>query len=293
MKFQGSFPALITPYKQDGTINTIELAQLSLMHMHYSDGLVLCGSTGEGWLLDSQEQRDLFDHVHAHYTKPIILNTSVWSATSFQHIVTFLGNRVEHISAFLLAAPPYLKLNENQLMDFFKVCANSSPIPIIAYHIPSRNGVVFTPKIMEFFSEHPNIVGIKETCWQHFEKYLELPNLIHFAGDDEFLTSPLVTASINVGGNIFPEYFAQRSLFFPWGDWQKLLAKASNPLVIKALMQHQGIIAHAHARDPLGTLDAHLYKEVVCTFEDLLMVLHQNITALELTPTLLPLPELL
>ena len=267
MKFHGSFPALITPFTKEKKINYIELNQLAEMHMHHSDGLVLCGSTGEGWLLSLEEKLQVIKNVQHVFKKPIIVNSCVWSADDFLSFVKAVDHLTNNIEAFLVAAPPYLKLNERQTLQFYKVCAEASPKPIIVYHIPSRNNIEFTNDLMDFFNDHPHIIGIKETRWSHIEDYIHLSNMIQFAGDDEFIGSSLIQSSINVGGNLFPEIFSQYPHTFPWQDWQKLLNMAANPLVIKVLMAHHGLIEHAACRDPLGEVPPSLAQQIINVFQ--------------------------
>ena len=282
MKFHGSFPALITPYNKDKSINFIEISQLARMHMHYSDGLVLSGSTGEGWLITLQEQRKIFEIVHQEFSKPIIVNAPIWSAAGLEQMLSCFEDHIEHIAGLLIAAPSYLKLNEHQVIRFFESCAAISPIPIIVYHIPSRNNIIFTQEIMAFISDHPTLIGIKETRWDNFEKYFYLPNIIRFAGDDEFLSSPLVTSSINVGGNLYPKEFSKKSAYFDWSSWQKILNMATNPLVIKTLMHHHKLIAENAAREPLGQLPAKTHQQILNVFDHFSLEMQDKITALPL-----------
>jgi dihydrodipicolinate synthase/N-acetylneuraminate lyase len=278
MKFQGSFPAIITPYSEDHQINFDEFKNLLKMHMHYSDGIVLCGSTGEGWLLSLEERSRLLMHTQASFSKPIIVSTPVWSVKDFKETLHALEPNLHAVTAILLSAPSYLKLNEDQVLNFFESCASLSPVPIIAYHIPSRNNIIFTPAIMNFLSQHPQIIGIKETRWSHIEQYHHLPNLIQFAGDDEFLKSPLIKASINVGGNIFPELFSKQLSTFPWDEWQKLLNLANNPMIIKFLMQNQGLISCSHARDPLIHLSKRIQHEAQVLFDEILSIIASTLS---------------
>lgn len=268
MKFQGSFPALITPYSENNRVNFKEIENLVNLHQNYSDGLVIFGSTGEGWLLSEDEQRAIIRTIKKQFSKTVIASVNAWTPDEFTKKSLFFNDE-SSLDAVMLAAPPYLKLNEHQVLKFFETCASASPCPVIIYHIPARNNVVFTPRIMQLLSEHPNIIGIKETIWSNWLEYQHLPGLIRFAGEDSFLSHSFVTNSINVGGNIYPWIFSTRPDEFNFNLWQELiLNKGANPLIIKDLMTYAGLIHLSNGREPLGKLERFKHEELIHSFNE-------------------------
>lgn len=280
MKFQGSFPALVTPFRQNYAINFSELQELLALHQRYSDGIVVLGSTGEGWLLSDLEQRQVVEQAVAHFEGTLIININCWSPDHFAQKVKLFESCLDKTTAFLLAAPPYLKLSSQQVADFFTDCAQVSPLPIIAYHIPSRNGIKFDETVIRCLSEHPNIVGIKETVAAHLRHYGSQHRLNVFAGEDSFLAEPFIEASINVGGNLFPDLFSACPEQINWERWQSLLGVANNPLVIKELMFQKNMISFPGARPPLRTLSPEIGARLG---RDLVKVLTQPEREVELS----------
>lgn len=254
MKFQGSFPALVTPFQQNYAIRFSELHELLAIHQRYSDGIVVLGSTGEGWLLSELEQRQIVEQATAHFDGTIIVNMNCWSQSHFAQKVKLFEACLDKVSAFLLAAPPYLKMTSEQVSDFYTDCAQISPVPIIAYHIPTRNGITFDEHTLQTLSAHPHIVGIKETVASHIQNYGTHHRLSVFAGEDSFLAEPFIEASINVGGNLFPDIFSACPQQINWAKWQSLLSLGNNPLVIKQLMFQNQMISFPGGRPPLRTL---------------------------------------
>lgn len=254
MKFQGSFPALITPFWENYTINFAELYQLLEMHARYSDGLVLLGSTGEGWLLSDLEQKQIVEQTTARFNAPIIVNMNCWSAAHFTQKLKLFEDSLDKITAFLLAVPPYLRLNSYQVINFYEECAQISPLPIIAYHNPSRNGVNFDSMVYEFFAAQNNIIGVKETVHNQLKNYGSQYRLALFTGEDNFILEPFVETSINVGGNLFPDIFSACPQQINWEKWQQVTSLGGNPLIIKELMFQNQLISFPGARPPLGML---------------------------------------
>lgn len=254
MKFQGSFPALMTPFRENYTINFAELYQLLEMHARYSDGLVLLGSTGEGWLLSDLEQKQIVEQATVRFNAPIIVTMNCWSATHFTQKLKLFEDSLDKITAFLLAVPPYLKLNSYQLINFYEECAQISPLPIIAYHNPSRNGVSFDSMVFEFLTAQNNIIGVKETVQSQLKNYGSQYRLALFTGEDHFIVEPFVETSINVGGNLFPDIFSACPQQVNWDKWQQVMSLGGNPLVIKELMFQSKLISFPGARPPLGQL---------------------------------------
>lgn len=262
MKFQGSFPALITPFYHNDMINFSDLSRLLEMHTRYSDGLVVLGSTGEGWLLSDKEQKQVVDQVTTGFQGPVIINMSCWSPKHFLEKIKLFDTAIDKAHAFLLAAPPYLKLSSYQVIAFYEECARLSPLPIIAYHIPSRNGVAFDNLVFEFLGAETNIIGVKETVASQLQNYGSQYRLSLFAGEDSFLSEPFIDTSINVGGNLFPDIFAACPEQINWAKWQHLMSLANNPLVIKELMFQQNLLSFSGSRLPLGTLPTPICDQI-------------------------------
>jgi 4-hydroxy-tetrahydrodipicolinate synthase len=262
MKFQGSFPALVTPFYENYKINFSNLSQLIEMHNKYSDGLVLLGSTGEGWLLSDLEQKQIVEHVCQSFQGPIIVNITCWNAWHYAQKVELFEHSLDKVQAFLLAAPSYLKLTTAQVINFYAECAQLSPLPIIAYHIPSRNGVTFDSTVFDFLAHEPHIIGVKETVASELKSYGSQYRLALFAGEDSFLAEPFINTSINVLGNLLADIFSACPEQINWHHLAPLMSLANNPLIIKQMMFNHGLIQWPGARPPLGILPPNIREQV-------------------------------
>ena len=282
-KFKGSFPALITPFSKN-KIDFDKLTKLANSIVKLSSGLTLLGSTAESWLLSLEEKVQILKICRELTDKPLIVGISAWNIEDFTEQAKALS---EHRpDAFLLTAPPYLNIDIHQAKSFFLGCAVKTKTPIILYHNPKRNGVTFDESIYGLARLYPEIIGFKETCAQTFSQYHDkYKDLTWFLGDDCLLTQFHTGSSINVGGNLYPELFAQltqEKSSLNLQLWEKLLSIAPNPMVIKQLLTLSGKISHAACRSPLNHLTPAQQKLTAENFDVLLkqeefQISHQKI----------------
>jgi len=249
---KGSFPTLITPLTPNSQIDYYALSTLIELHNLHSEGLVLFDATGEGWLLNNNDKRLILKHVQSMFKKKIIINIPCWSAQGSEEALEHYNELIEGVDGFLIAAPPYLKLNDEQVFEFFDQTIQHFHNKAIISHNPARNQAIFTPQLSNWIQNDRRIIGIKESVREHLSRYVETPEWTLFAGEDNFMGLPFCTSSMSVGGNLFPELFAQPDYHFSWSIWSELLALKANPAIIKALMYLEGLIASPLCLEPIG-----------------------------------------
>ena len=255
MKFKGSFPALVTPFvKNDIDFNG--LSKLAKSIASKSTGLTLLGSTAESWLLTLEEKVKIVETCREATDKPLIIGISAWNIEDFNKQQKALS--VFNPKAFLLAAPPYLNIDNYQAKSFFLGCSVKTKVNLILYHNPSRNGLIFDETIYNFAKLYPEIIGFKETSMDSYNKYaIEYPSLKWIIGDDSLIGKMDSDTSINIGGNMRPELFqdltsGQKAIDIT--SWSEALSIAPNPMVIKQLLAIENKITSAACRSPLNHL---------------------------------------
>ncbi len=161
--FKGSGVALVTPMRQDGSVNFSLLEKLvQYQIMHHTDAIIVCGTTGEAPTLDDEEHLAAIACAvqAAEKRVPVIAGTG---SNNTQHAIE-LSREAGKIGAdgFLLVTPYYNKTNQRGLVEHFFTIADQVERPCIVYNVPSRTGVNIQPETYLALSKHPLIVGAKE-----------------------------------------------------------------------------------------------------------------------------------
>ncbi len=161
--FKGTYCALVTPFKDDLSINFKELTNLINKQIESGvDGLIICGTTSEATTLSETEKYDVIRHSVNIIDKrcKIIAGTGT---NDTQRSVRF-SKWIEEIGVdgLLIISPYYLKTNEEGIQKHFLTIADSVNTPIVMYNVPSRTNVDIPTDIIIELSKHKNIVGIKE-----------------------------------------------------------------------------------------------------------------------------------
>lgn len=177
MKLHGIFPPIATPFNHEGDIWK-EKVQHNIERWNRTGlgGYVVCGSTGESVLLNTQEKIQLWEWV-AQYAAPEKLLIAGTGAESVRETVA-LTNCAAGIGykAALVRTPHYYKNLVNNAaaqMLFFRAVADQAKIPLMIYNWPQVTGVDIPAAAVVELSHHPNIVGIKESSGS-LEKVMQM-----------------------------------------------------------------------------------------------------------------------
>ena len=173
---KGLGTALITPFKQDGSVDYEALARLLDTQLTgFVDYIVVLGTTGEAATMTPDEKRQVRQFIVnyvsrnpspiTHNPLPLILgvggnNTAAVCA----ELSAMKDELVNNYAAILSVCPYYNKPNQEGLFQHFCAVAQASPIPVILYNVPGRTGVNLLPEtVMRIYNAHPDkIAGIKE-----------------------------------------------------------------------------------------------------------------------------------
>ncbi len=161
--FEGAGIAIITPFKEDGTVNFERLGQLIDYQIdHLTDAIIICGTTGESSTLTDEEHLAVIEYAikRANKRVPVIAGTG----SNDTEYATHLSMQAEYMGAdgVLLVTPYYNKTTQDGLVLHFGHIAKKISIPIILYNIPSRTGMNIDIPTMKRLSEIDNIVAVKE-----------------------------------------------------------------------------------------------------------------------------------
>ncbi len=160
--FQGSFVALITPFR-DGKVD--EDAFRSFVDWQIdegADGLVPCGTTGESPTLSHDEHRRVTELCieAAAGRVPVLAGTG--SNSTEEAIALTRHAKEAGATGALMVMPYYNKPTQEGLYRHFRAVAEAVDIPIVIYNIPGRSAVDMSVDTMARLAELPNIVGVKD-----------------------------------------------------------------------------------------------------------------------------------
>jgi 4-hydroxy-2-oxoglutarate aldolase len=164
--FSGVFAPLTTPYAHDGSVSLADL-KYNVHRYNQTDlaGYVALGSTGESVLLTREEMDGILITVKeaAAKTKTLLAGTG---AESTAETIERTKRAAElGYDAALVKTPHYYKpaYKPDVLIAHFRRVADESPIPVMLYSIPQFTGITLGVGEVAALSEHPNIMGIKDS----------------------------------------------------------------------------------------------------------------------------------
>ena len=253
---------MVTPFRPDGEVD-LELAARLADHLvrHGSDGLVLCGTTGESPTLSWEEQHRLFDAVkEAVVGRAQLLAGSGSNCTAEAVEATREAARLGADGA-LVVVPYYNKPPQDGLEAHFRAVADAAPeLPLMLYNIPGRTGCSLTADTVARLLDRPNVVSFKAASGTTEEvsqlRLLCGDRLAIYCGDDA-LTLPMLAVGavgvVSVASHLAgPEIQAMVQAFLG-GDMAGALAlherllplgKAlfctTNPIPVKAALEIAG-----------------------------------------------------
>ena len=155
--------AMVTPFRADGAVDFERFRELATFLVdNGSDGLVVCGTTGESPTLSDAEKLDLFrvavDEVGGRAT--VIAGAGTYDTGHSAHLTqaaTELG-----VDAILVVTPYYNKPPQRAIVRHFEEIASATHLPVVAYNIPGRVVVNIEPATMARIAEIENVVAVKQ-----------------------------------------------------------------------------------------------------------------------------------
>jgi 4-hydroxy-tetrahydrodipicolinate synthase len=161
--FKGSLVALITPMRDDGSVD--EKAYAALVDWQItegSNGVVPVGTTGESPTLSHDEHRRVVEIAVevAHGRVPVIAGAG--SNSTEEAIALTRHAKEAGADAALVVTPYYNKPTQEGMYLHFSAIADAVELPIIIYNIPPRSVVDMSVETMARLAKHRNIVGVKD-----------------------------------------------------------------------------------------------------------------------------------
>lgn len=201
---KGIFSALLTPFDENDNINENGLREIVRYNIDVIkvDGLYVGGSTGENFLLNTDEKKKIFEIVKDEAKDDVSLIAQVGSININESIE--LGKYAHSLGYDSLSAvtPFYYKFSFEEIRDYYFKIIEATNANMIIYSIPFLTGTNITVEQFEQLFENKNIIGVKYTVADMYtlERIrTKFPNHLIYSGFDECLLSSKV---LNVDGAI-------------------------------------------------------------------------------------------
>ncbi|MCC6225913.1 MAG: 4-hydroxy-tetrahydrodipicolinate synthase [Microthrixaceae bacterium] len=278
-RFGRVITAMVTPFDDKGALDLDAAATLAdWLVNNGSDGLVLCGTTGESPVLSDSEEVALTRVVRSAVKVPLLLGTG---SNDTAYAVEATRRSAElGVDGVLLVTPYYNRPPQAGLDAHFRTVAAATDLPVVLYDIPVRTGrKIDTDVMLRLLSEVPNIVGVKDAAGDPAESarlVSAAPSGTELYSGDDALTLPLLSVGA-VGSISVASHWAGRQIgemldafdqgdtrraarinagLIPSYDFESSLL-APNPIPTKAMLRVLGLPV-GQCRLPLGPAPAGL-----------------------------------
>ncbi len=227
-RFGEVLTAMVTPFNSDGSLN-LQGAKDTAAYLvdHGSDGLVVCGTTGESPTLSHDEKIALFTGVveTVGSRAKVIAGTGTYDTADTIELTRIAQETGCH--GALVVTPYYNRPPQRGLIAHFTKVAESTDLPIILYNIPGRSAVNLNPDtIARLARDCPNIIGVKEAN----TNFNQVSEVIARCGRGFYVYSGIETlcypmlclggaGHVSATGNVLPRQVAELFNLTEAGRW--------------------------------------------------------------------------
>jgi 4-hydroxy-tetrahydrodipicolinate synthase len=266
-RFGEVITAMLTPFGADGSLD-VEGAKKLARHLvdHGSEGLVVCGTTGESPTLSHDEKLRLLEAVsdEVEGRAKIVMGTGTYNTAESIELtkeVCDIG-----VDACLVVTPYYSKPPQNGLLAHFSAIADASSAPVVIYDIPGRTARRVERPTMVELAGHGNIVAVKEAVGDAAETNAlrsDLDEAGHhefeiYSGDDPLLLPHLAAGAVGIV-SVCSHLVGLRmkEIFAAWNDgkveearrvylelqplFKTMMTLTASPIPVKAAMNMIGV----------------------------------------------------
>jgi 4-hydroxy-tetrahydrodipicolinate synthase len=256
--------AMVTPFDSGGNVD--EEAAVALMHHlveHGSEGLVICGTTGEASTLDDEEHLGMIrlavEEMHGECT--IVAGVG---SNDTRHAI-YLTERATEIGsdALLHVNPYYNRPSRRGIVRHYAEVCRATDLPILLYNIPQRTGSDMSNDLLAELAQLDNIFGVKQANAANLAK---IDGMQIYAGNDDLLADVLdmgEPGGVLVASHLFGEEMhrmvdepeRRREIDAGLKDVYADMPVAPLACATKAALQLLGILPCAMPRLPYVELD--------------------------------------
>lgn len=274
-RFRGVGVALVTPFREDGSVDTDALRRHVNFQIEGGVGiLVPCGTTGESATLSADEQALVVRETVSAAQGRVPVLAGAGSSDTADVIRRARAAREAGADGILSVSPAYNKPSQRGLVEHYRAVAEAVDCPVVVYNVPGRTSSNVLPETVLALAEVENIVGVKEASGdvnQIMTILRERPEGFLVLSGDDSLTLPLIAAGADgvisvvaneapglmsrmVGAALRGDYEEARALHYRLLPLMEANFVETNPIPVKAALAMMGRLK-ARYRLPLVPLD--------------------------------------
>jgi 4-hydroxy-tetrahydrodipicolinate synthase len=242
--------AMVTPFDAQERVD--EEAAVNLMHHladHGSDGLVVCGTTGEATTLSDDEHVAMIELAVREMGDRLSIIAGAGSNDTRHAVHLTERCTAAGADAILSVTPYYNKPNRRGIVRHYEEVAKATDKPVLLYNIPARTGTNMAPDLLAELAQIEHIDGVKQA---NDDELQPIDGLDVYAGNDGTLARALdlggpggvLVASHVVGDEMRrmvdePEHRAEIDASLR--DVYDTLFLTANPICTKAALNMLGV----------------------------------------------------
>ena len=282
-KFIGTGVALITPFKNDLTIDFDAL--IKLVNFNIENGtnyLVINGTTAESATISKEEKEQIIDVIVKTNNKRLPLVLGIGGNNTLEVVKELKTRDLSKIDGILSVAPYYSKPTQEGFYQHFKAIAEATDKPIILYNVPGRTAKNMEPATtLRLAKDFSNVLAVKE-AGNNQQQYNTLlkdkpADFLIISGDDDLALGVALAGGagvISVIGQAFPKEFSRMihlglegenkeayKIHFKMMDIIDHILAENNPAGIKTVLQELGICSN-FVRLPLVIASTELQAKI-------------------------------
>jgi len=274
---RGAIAAAVTPLTADAAALDLDAFEplVAFLAQGGVDGVLSCGTTGEGVLLSTDERRAATERFLE--LRPEGFQVAVHAGAQTTAETVALSRHAAEVGADAVAviAPPYFPLDEAELLAHYVAAAEAcAPLPLYVYEFAGRSGYAIPVSVVERLrSEVPNLAGMKvsDTPFAKVEPYL-LEGLDVFVGSEPLTLEGMERGAVGAVSGLataWPEVVA--ALVHDWDpmaharvtDLRDRLAGIPFHAALKTVLAARGVPVRPDVRPPLRGLTAEERERVL------------------------------
>ena len=230
--FKGSFVALVTPMRPDGTVDEAAFgAFVDWQIQQGTHGIVPVGTTGESPTLSHDEHRRVVEIAVEVAAGRVPVVAGAGSNSTAEAIELTRHAKAARADAALVVTPYYNKPTQQGMILHFTAIADAVDLPILIYNIPSRSVVDMGVETMAHLARHRNIVGVKDST-ANLARPLHTrracgAEFMQMSGEDHTALAFLAAGGhgcISVTGNIAPRLCSEMHRAWQDGKAERAMA---------------------------------------------------------------------
>jgi 4-hydroxy-tetrahydrodipicolinate synthase len=275
--FQGSIPALVTPFTDAGLIDEAAFAaHVDWQIKEGSSGLVPVGTTGESPTLSHAEHKRVVELCIEAAAKRVPVMAGAGSNNTREAVELAQHAEKAGADAVLVVTPYYNKPTQKGLFAHFSAIADAVKLPIYIYNIPGRSVIDMTPETMGALANaHANIAGVKDATGK-IERVSEQritcgKDFTQLSGEDATalgFNAHGGVGCISVTANVAPRLCAEFQAATLAGDYVKALEYQDRLMPLhKAIFLEPGLCGAKYGLSRLGRMSRIVRSPLISTLE--------------------------